>query len=383
MRPTRSVAGRINLSRVGGLRPRRRPLRRLGRSRKSEPALCSSPAPPPSIPPLLHFIFGLSPDFGGKPFGLVHHLVIKSALHFASPATARFYYAHEPSGKWWAQTLPLLSPRLVMAPPAVFGRPLRRFAHKADVIRLELLLQFGGVYLDLDVMLLAPITPLMQSHELVLAHEGIDGSIGLGNALMLTRPNSTFMRRWYGAYTNFSDHVWNGFSVRFPLKLALEMPTAVHVLDYGAFYWPPWNAWGVAQLYRSSRCLLRGATAVHLWETKVWRTLLSELTPEDLHAQTSCFANMARAVLSGSYDFETATLRPGELAEENVAVLHSTSLLTHLLGAPTPRGPVVNLAACENLSGNDCVAWAKAGECEKNPQFMQVSCRRACSLCND
>ena len=30
------------------------------------------------VPRLIHLIFGLSHDFGGKPFGLVHHLVIKA-----------------------------------------------------------------------------------------------------------------------------------------------------------------------------------------------------------------------------------------------------------------------------------------------------------------
>ena len=38
--------------------------------------------------------------------------------------------------------------------PQIFGNPVKRFAHQADVLRLELLLQFGGVYLDLDVLLL-------------------------------------------------------------------------------------------------------------------------------------------------------------------------------------------------------------------------------------
>jgi hypothetical protein len=262
------------------------------------------------VPPLVHFIFGLAPDFGGKPFGLVHHLVVKAAVHFArapgnggglggdigglSSVTRRlggdatsggsggqggglggndgpgsghaptvyFYHAHVPSGEWWDRTVPLLQLRRVRAPSTVFGRPLRRFAHQADVVRLEVLLSFGGVYLDLDVMLLAPLAPLMgpapilPSHTrsdastargddsgllslgggsavgrstagpmgggnavgrsiagpgidnaiggVVLAEEGVDGSIGLGNAFMLTSRNHSFFRAWYNEYRNFS-----------------------------------------------------------------------------------------------------------------------------------------------------------------------------------
>lgn len=72
----------------------------------------------------------------------------------------------------------------------------------------------------------------------------------------------------YDEYRSFSDAVWNEFSVRLPSRLAADHPGSVRQLGYGAFYWPPWNTWGIAQLYRSGRCLLPEAFAVHLWETK-------------------------------------------------------------------------------------------------------------------
>jgi len=251
---------------------------------------------PTVVPPSVHFIFGLASDFGGKPFGLVHHLVVKSALRFVtgSEASVYFYHAHEPAGEWWDATKPLLALRRVRAPSAVFGRPLRRFAHQADVIRLEVLLSFGGVYLDLDVMLLAPLAPLMRpatslsgggAHtptdangmladaadaatslsgggvhtptgtramltdstaaavslssgsgaSVVLAQEGVSGSIGLGNALMLTPRNHSFFWAWYAEYRHFTDAVWNGFSVRLPSRIAARMPDAVREVRFGLY----------------------------------------------------------------------------------------------------------------------------------------------------
>ena len=68
----------------------------------AETALAPKPSTaPPAIPRVVHVIFGLSSDFGGKPFGLVHHLTIKAALHFARPADGRvyFHHAHEPRGQ--------------------------------------------------------------------------------------------------------------------------------------------------------------------------------------------------------------------------------------------------------------------------------------------
>ena len=30
----------------------------------------------------------------------------------------------------------------------------------------------------------------------------------------------------------------------------------------------------------------------------------------------------------------------------------------------------------------NCKGWAKVGECEANPKYMLVSCRRSCNVCN-
>ena len=125
---------------------------------------------------------------------------------------AVFYHAHEPRGPWWEASRPLLQLRKVQAPKTIFGRQLRRFAHQADVLRLELLQQWGGAYLDMDILVLAPLDHL-HTHELSMAHEGVDGTIGLGNALMLARPNASLLRVWYERYRGFSDAVWNGFSL--------------------------------------------------------------------------------------------------------------------------------------------------------------------------
>lgn len=179
--------------------------------------------------------------------------------------------------------------------------------HQADVLRLELLLQFGGVYLDLDILLLRPLAELFAYPEGVLmAHEGAGGTIGAGNALIVARRNATMLQEWYAEYRSFSAQIWNGFSVRLPMKLAnaeaertrtsaahaATPGSGVRLLGYTAFYWPPWSPWGVAQLYRTPRCVVPGSHAVHLWETKVWTTLLGSLTPDAVRRRSSCFEKL-------------------------------------------------------------------------------------------
>ena len=293
-----------------------------------------------AVPRALHPIFGLSADFGGKPFGMVHHLVIKAAKKFLSPQAIYFYHAHEPTGEWWAKSKPLLELRRVTPPATIFGKTLKRFAHQADVIRLELLQEFGGVYMDLDILLLAPLDAHF-AHPMTLAHEGVDGSIGLGNALMFAARNASFVHKWYGRYHGFSDAVWNGFSLRLPFELRLAEPSSVRTVDYASFYWPPWNPWGIAQLYRTERCILPTSSAVHLWETKVWKTLLHALSPSSLSdlARDTCFGRLGQAIHDDTFDFSAARLQNGNPSHEDVKRTYSASLLDIWGSAPSRPSP--------------------------------------------
>ena len=65
------------------------------------------------------------------------------AVHSIQPTVAYLHHAYEPTGEWWEQTKRMLDLRRVQPPSSIFGHQLRRFAHAADVIRLEVIQQFG------------------------------------------------------------------------------------------------------------------------------------------------------------------------------------------------------------------------------------------------
>lgn len=133
----------------------------------------------------------------------------------------------------------------------IFGNSVRKFAHKADVIRLEALLKHGGIYLDLDVYTVRSFAPLL-NFETVLGIEGgappLDRQ-GLCNGVILAEPNSSFLRRWYEAYRDFSDEQWASLSVQMPFRLAQRHPEDLLVLDPFAFFYPMWDAEGLKMVH--------------------------------------------------------------------------------------------------------------------------------------
>ncbi|HEY1877239.1 MAG TPA: glycosyltransferase [Rhizomicrobium sp.] len=264
------------------------------------------------IPKILHYTFGMAPDFGGKPWSLVHYVCLKSAVERIRPEKVHFYCQFEPSTPWWDLSRDLLNVVKIAAPREIFGRPLKHVAHQSDVVRLQRLIAEGGIYLDADVLVQRCFDDLLDNST-VLGLEGQVGNIGLANAVILAEPNAAFLRRWLDEYRSFRsqgrDRHWNEHSVQLPARLAIAYPEEITVLPPTAFYWPLWTENHLRWIFRSDAPIsLDRAYANHLWESSAWH-YLQHLTPGDVRRRSTNFHKWALPYLAGlSDDFGAPTM---------------------------------------------------------------------------
>lgn len=260
------------------------------------------------IPNVIHFCFGLSPNHGGKPFSLVHYLAVRSAVETNRPDAVRFYYCYSPSGEWWERARPYLDLVHVKPLADLYGVKNPHYAHQADFLRLSVLQEHGGIYLDMDVLCLRPFEPL-RHHEFVLGEEGKDGVYGLCNAVILSSPGSWFIRKWLEGFdpatslwkgfrsTGYDDH-WNELSVQYPAHLAKLHPDRLHVVDHRAFFWPTWQRNDLHLLYRETGASFEESYCVHLWEHVAWDQYLKGLTVDFIQSVDNHFNRLARRFLN-------------------------------------------------------------------------------------
>jgi hypothetical protein len=242
------------------------------------------------VPNIFHFIFGLRPDFGEKPFSLIHYLAIASCHAVNRPDAIHLYYSHEPSGVWWERAKPYVHAVQVEPPAEIWGRPLVHYAHKADVLRLNILRERGGVYLDMDVVSIRPFRELF-SHDTVLGREY---GRGLCNAVILATPSAAFIERWYREYESFVETQWSEHSVSVPARLAAEYPATIHVVDHRKFFWPRYTRGDMRRfLMHPGSQFCAESFCVHLWETVTW-PWLGRLTPWHVYVVESEFCRLAR-----------------------------------------------------------------------------------------
>lgn len=283
---------------------------------------------PSSLPREFHFIFGLRPQT--EPLHLVHYLCLESCRQVNSPAAINFYYRHEPHGPWWERIRPHLQLHYLGDHASYIdharyqntdeGRFIARagwsYAHEADFLRLEILLEKGGVYADIDTLFVKPYPHEFYAHEFVIGEEtslpGDDGvrRPSLCNAVMFSRPNARFARAWLERMAETFDGTWSKHSCQLASLLWQENPVHAHVLPPRFFYRFFWDQAGLQSLLEGKDADLRDVYSIHLWEHlwwDQWRTDFSHvhagmLTEEYMRTVDTTYNLLARPFLPRETD---------------------------------------------------------------------------------
>jgi hypothetical protein len=235
------------------------------------------------IPRHFHFVFGLREQT--EPFHVVHYLCLASCLRINRPERVSLYYHHEPYGPYWdlikdeleLEQVPL-NEQVSRASYAGRGTWARanRHAHHADFVRMEKLLEHGGVYADMDTLFLAPLPPNLFEQPFVLGRE--DGDVdetgrhrpSLCNAVILSEPDAAFGRIWYERMAEAFDGSWTGHSCRLAQALSVAHPALIHIEPSTSFYPYTWTPAGLHALLEECHREWPRAYSVHLWSHLWW-----------------------------------------------------------------------------------------------------------------
>lgn len=284
-----------------------------------EPIIVSTPNPSKTrVPNIIHLVYGFKEQT--DPFGLCQYIAIMSAHHVNKPDHIYFHYKYEPHGPYWDQVKPYLTLKQVTPPETIFERKVIPYAHKADIVRLEILNEVGGIYLDMDTMCLRPVGQLM-AYEFVMGLQGND--YGLCNAIMLAQPKTEFGKQWYKAYESYMASNWDLHSVKIPYNLSKTYP--ITVLPNDALFWPTWDPFVELMLTDNLNCdcyhkIFRNAYCIHLWDRWNCREL-QKITEDNIYTYHSLYNIMARKFLR-NYITIVMILEAGDDAKAVISVLY-------------------------------------------------------------
>lgn len=279
------------------------------------------------IPKIFHFVFGLKPQ--QEPFHLVFYLCLKSCLEVNRPQRLMFHYYHEPYGEWWERIKTEIE--LVKIEPVEFdalrtrydsrqeGRYIKQhnleYAHQADIVRLQALIEHGGVYADMDTLFVNPMPDHIYQNTFVMGDEGLapenpvpEDYRSLCNALMLSAPGAEFPQRWLENIYAVFDGSWSRHSNQEASMLALNHPESITIIPKQHFYRFSCTPDGLRELFGELHTNLEQVYSMHLWAHLWWEPQRIDftrfhnglITPEFLRDYDSTYNVLARKYLDAS-----------------------------------------------------------------------------------
>lgn len=180
------------------------------------------------IPQISHVVFGLKKQT--EEFSYVYYLAIRSFIFYNKPKYVFFWYIYEPYGRYWA----LIKQFLILNKIdenyifSIGNKIAHKYAHKADLIRMEVLKKYGGIYFDIDTITYKPFDSIdgFYNYDFYIGiqernwnNNGRSKNIELllCNAIMACKKESFFINKWMKMYEqNFNPNGWCEASVLLP-----------------------------------------------------------------------------------------------------------------------------------------------------------------------
>jgi predicted O-linked N-acetylglucosamine transferase (SPINDLY family) len=244
-----------------------------------------------SIPKIIHFIF-----FGETEFYFLHYYAIKTAYENNKDYHIYLYNTKQPvNNEWWIKTLKYVKLVNIDTPTHINGIKLANYAHKADVLRLQKLIEYGGIYLDIDVWTIKNFDNLLNINKsCIMGYQCKNTKFeGLCNAVIIAQPNSLFLQKWYELYDNYNPNEWDTLSVYAPKLLAEQFSDLIHIESQNSFFPYSWFDFNTI-IDNSNTEYLNNSYCIHLWETHLLEPLLKHIDINYLYISDSCFANIFR-----------------------------------------------------------------------------------------
>ncbi|KAJ8312246.1 hypothetical protein KUTeg_009619 [Tegillarca granosa] len=177
------------------------------------------------VPNIVHYIWLGTKQ---KQFKFYNFLSLYSVYKFQNPCVILIHGETVPYGEYWEKTVRIVKNIFHVyrkSPETIFRKKIKHIEHKADIVRLQVLREYGGIYLDTDTILLRSLDSL-RNYTFSMSKTRKNT---LGNGLILSAAGSKFIDIWLRNYNTFNPKKWGQHSVYLPFDLSIRNPELIHV----------------------------------------------------------------------------------------------------------------------------------------------------------
>lgn len=183
------------------------------------------------VPNIVHFV-----RFGMKPITYVEMICILAAFKNQKPDTIFFHRDHNTSytGRYWEILkntkgfMDIVKFHYIPLPQEIFGQKLStgwRYWHGSDIVRIQMLMKYGGIYIDNDSYLVKSLDDFRR-YEITL---NWDENQSLASQLIVAHKDARFLKEWLNTYKYYrSDRWYYNAGERPTTEVLYKRPELIH-----------------------------------------------------------------------------------------------------------------------------------------------------------
>lgn len=184
------------------------------------------------VPNIVHFI-----KFGDNPLSFVEAVCIRAAWLHQRPEKLMIHCDQcnrtVQSPLWYLiKDIPVLKLQTTVRPTEVFGIKFSYIQHASDVVRLQVLMKYGGIYLDSDSYIVKSLDPYRRYKMSI----GWPPGANVGNQVLVAHKDTRYLKLCYESYREYRPDLWYWNAGVLPTERFLSVhPELVHSVphDFG------------------------------------------------------------------------------------------------------------------------------------------------------
>jgi hypothetical protein len=236
--------------------------------------------------PIIHFIWT---NAYRSDLPMIVYLSIKAAAIFNPKSMIYFHYLSLPQGPFFTKTQPFVThfQSFDSHLHTLFGRNsvYKDLSHAqiSDYCRLYILREYGGIYIDSDILLVSSVEyffPLIESslappQKLFIPIEHTDKTpmAALCNAFLVSSARNPILSIWMKTLLSLSIAEWKTsntyYAVIYPVTLYSEYPQHFFLIPTGMIYTPSWDRLDDLFHPQKSREIDSNVYGYHLWQQAI------------------------------------------------------------------------------------------------------------------
>ena len=252
-----------------------------------------------NLPNIIHFVYPVTELT--RPLSYLNYIAVRRALLIHRPDRVLFWTnLNKLTGHWGELIEPMVTLMPCEAISEYDGTPIRWPQYMSDVLRLQILQEYGGIYMDTDMLLQKPLYEWM-GDKMVMSWEPSEPlGVSVCNALIISPADNNFIFMWLELMGHaLKSDIWAEAGVNLPAELWKTVQghhLAKHVEIVDPYFFCPLdlkqNWLFTPELKAEAKYKTKDSLAIHAFET-FWRIQVSEVTPEWCSRNDCLFTDLA------------------------------------------------------------------------------------------